>query len=96
MLVLPRRYALLDEPSAGMYGLQLSEASGVKAGGMYPVLARLEDAGWVSSWWEQIDESTEGRRRRRYYRLTTDGASMAYRRLTDAVTALAPPRWSPA
>lgn len=41
------------------------------------LLIRLENSGWISSAWENIDESAEGRRRRRYYRLTPLGQSMA-------------------
>jgi PadR family transcriptional regulator len=89
--------ALLDDQGDGMYGLELIEASGVKAGGLYPTLAKLEEAGWVTSRWEEIDERAEGRRRRRYYQLTRAGAVYAYRVLTETGTALLPPKgWVPA
>jgi PadR family transcriptional regulator, regulatory protein PadR len=64
---------LLSDLGGEHYGLEISKESGLPTGSIYPILARLETAGWVTSAWEQIDESAEGRRRRRYYRLTRDG-----------------------
>lgn len=31
------------------YGFQLSKLTGLKSGTLYPILARLESAGWVTS-----------------------------------------------
>jgi PadR family transcriptional regulator PadR len=64
---------LLMQPREPRYGLDISREAGLKTGTIYPALARLESAGWVSSSWEDIDEAAEGRRRRRYYRLTAEG-----------------------
>ncbi|MFG3524902.1 PadR family transcriptional regulator [Nocardia nova] len=69
--------ALLERPTDEHYGLKISEYSGLPTGSIYPILTRLEIAGWVTSDWEEIDESAAGRRRRRYYRLTTNGAAAA-------------------
>jgi PadR family transcriptional regulator PadR len=69
--------AMLDNCYREWYGLQLSSASGLKTGTIYPVLARLEQAGWVSSYWEEVDPSIVGRPRRRLYRLTGVGADAA-------------------
>ena len=71
--------ALLAEPAAERYGLQLMQATGLPSGTLYPILVRLERAGWVESRWEQTDPAAEGRPTRRYYRLTTDGAVEARR-----------------
>ena len=68
---------LLRDPSGHRYGLELSRETGLKSGTLYPILARLEGAGWVVSEWEQIDPSAEGRRPRRYYRLTREGKDVA-------------------
>ena len=65
--------AFLDAPTEETYGFVLAQATGLKAGTLYPVLQRLVDEGWVTARWEEIDESQEGRRRRRYYRLTALG-----------------------
>jgi DNA-binding PadR family transcriptional regulator len=69
--------ALLAEPAAERYGLQLIQETGLPSGTLYPILVRLERAGWVESRWEQIDPVTEGRPSRRYYRLTATGSTAA-------------------
>ena len=61
---------MLQRPGDRHYGLELTRAAGLKPGSIYPLLARLEDAGWLTSAWEQIDERAEGRRKRRYYQVT--------------------------
>lgn len=53
-----------------LYGLQLSDQTGLKSGTLYPVLARLERAGWVVSAWEEGNPRDIGRPRRRYYELS--------------------------
>jgi PadR family transcriptional regulator PadR len=40
--------------------------------------------GWLSSRWEDIDPTIEGRPARRYYRLTPDGALQARQALAGA------------
>src|SRR5690349_24593863 len=65
--------ALLRDPASEMYGLELSEETGLQPGTAYPILLRLEDEGWVTSRWEDIDPHVEKRPARRYYRLTGDG-----------------------
>jgi PadR family transcriptional regulator, regulatory protein PadR len=75
---------LLMRPYEPRYGLDVSREAGLKTGTIYPALARLESAGWVSSSWEDIDEAAEGRRRRRYYRLTAEGEVNARRVLSRA------------
>jgi len=70
--------AMLAEPAAESYGLQLCAETGLPAGTIYPILARLEQAGWVRSNWEDpCAHVAEGRPRRRYYLLTSDGAEQA-------------------
>ena len=69
--------ALLDEPTQERYGLELSEAANLETGTIHPILARLEKLGWVDSKWEELDPKEAGRPRRRYYRLTPDGAELA-------------------
>lgn len=70
--------ALLADPLAEMYGLQLCAETGLPAGTIYPILARLEQVGWVrSSWEDPAAHVAEGRPRRRYYQLTDDGAEQA-------------------
>ncbi len=81
--------ALLAEPTQEMYGLQICAQSGLPSGTIHPILARLEhDFGWLTSRWEDIDPGTEGRPRRRYYRLTDDGAELARIALAHATTSV--------
>jgi DNA-binding PadR family transcriptional regulator len=69
---------MLDEPAEPRYGLDLCGATGLPSGTIYPILARLERLGWVESDWEDPDAHiAEGRPRRRYYRLTREGAECA-------------------
>lgn len=81
---------LLDDPTGDHYGFEIARAAGLATGTTYPVLARLEDAGWIESEWEDIDEAKEGRRRRRYYRLTGEGARCARVELAKARQMLTP------
>jgi PadR family transcriptional regulator, regulatory protein PadR len=76
--------ALLQNPAGEMYGLELSEETGLQPGTAYPILLRLEHEGWVTSRWEDIDPRTEKRPARRYYRLTASGAVQASAALAGA------------
>ena len=67
----------LEDPQAVRYGLELGACTGLASGTIHPVLARLEGAGWVESEWEEIDPSSVGRPRRRFYRLTVAGVEQA-------------------
>lgn len=53
--------------------LDLSKRTGVGIGSVYVHLARLEQEGRVESVWENINPAAEGRPRRRFYRLRTQG-----------------------
>ena len=82
---------LLDDPRVEHYGLDLAKRAGIKTSSVYPVLMRLERAGWVTSSWETVEPSQAGRPRRRLYRLTGDGAAAARTQLTRAQQVFAPP-----
>ena len=69
--------AFLDDTSRRRYGFDLMKDTALKSGTLYPILARLETAGWLVSEREDIDEKAEGRRARRFYLLSTDGAAAA-------------------
>ncbi|GAA2204422.1 PadR family transcriptional regulator [Nonomuraea monospora] len=80
--------AFLDDPPRERYGLELCEVAGLPSGTLYPILARLEQAGWVESRWEDPEAHVaEGRPRRRYYRVTTDGAQQAREAVAEAYRA---------
>jgi PadR family transcriptional regulator PadR len=69
--------AFLQAPDEGTYGYDLAKASGISPGSVYPILARLENVGWIESHWEQPDPGNEERPLRRRYQLTTDGREFA-------------------
>jgi DNA-binding PadR family transcriptional regulator len=70
--------ALLEDPARERYGFELCELAGLPSGTIYPILARLEQFGWVDSNWEDPAVHVEaGRPRRRFYRITQDGAEQA-------------------
>jgi PadR family transcriptional regulator, regulatory protein PadR len=80
--------AMLEDPLAWHYGLGLSEAAGIASGTIYPMLARLEKAGWLDSRWEEPAADEENRPRRRLYKLTGHGERAAMAEL-DEIAAVA-------
>jgi DNA-binding MarR family transcriptional regulator len=69
--------AFLENPSEQLAGADVQKRSGLASGTLYPILLRLESAGWFVSRWESIDPAEVGRPRRRLYRLTPGGLSRA-------------------
>lgn len=65
---------LLDDPGP-RWGLELIKLTGRPSGTIYPLLDRLERAGWVESSWD--DDTTRRGPRRRLYTLTPDGVEAA-------------------
>ena len=79
-----RLFALMTSDLLGWWwGMKLSEELDLRSGTIYPLLARLERAGWLESAWEDIDPSDEGRPRRRLYRLTGQGQQIASQSLAE-------------
>ncbi|MFI1205608.1 PadR family transcriptional regulator [Streptomyces sp. NPDC020883] len=56
----------------GLHGFAVAQAAGRPTGSIYPILARMEEAGWLESHWES-EHPDPGRPRRRFYVLTPDG-----------------------
>ena len=73
----------LDEPDATQYGYDLMRRTGYPSGKLYPILARLESAGWLVKEQELIDPASAGRPARRTYRLTAEGARRAHLELAE-------------
>ena len=69
--------AFLESPAEELAGADVQKRSGLASGTLYPILLRLESAGWFLSRWESIDPSSAGRPRRRLYRLTASGLTRA-------------------
>jgi PadR family transcriptional regulator, regulatory protein PadR len=69
--------AFVENPADSLSGSDVQKRSGLASGTLYPILLRLESAGWFVSRWETVDPSAVGRPRRRLYRLTPGGLSRA-------------------
>lgn len=77
----------LADVSAHRYGHDLMKAAKLASGTLYPMLARLESEGLVSSEWEPRHDDAGGRPPRKYYRLTGEGARVARLELASAAAA---------
>jgi DNA-binding PadR family transcriptional regulator len=69
--------AFLEDPTPELYGLEICNATGFAPGTVQPILIRFEGIEWLESRWEVLNPSEAGRPRRRYYRLTREGAELA-------------------
>src|SRR5436190_16168131 len=85
---------LLQTPRDGRSGAAMAKATKVGSGTLYPMLARLEAAGWLTSEWEVIDPGEAGRPRRRFYRLTAVGQNSARAALADLQMAAGELAWT--
>ncbi|WP_426985754.1 PadR family transcriptional regulator [Pseudarthrobacter sp. Y6] len=76
-----------------VWGLQIVKDVGKKPGTVYPILDRLEAAGWVQGEWD----STEERRgpRRRYYRLVAEARPLANEYVKVQLAKVSPPASRP-
>jgi PadR family transcriptional regulator, regulatory protein PadR len=81
----------LCDPCKPRYGYELMGLTRFPSGKLYPVLARLVDAGWLIREREDVDASAAGRPARYLYRLSEQGAVAAQRELTGLSEQLAPP-----
>jgi PadR family transcriptional regulator, regulatory protein PadR len=75
---------LIEQPTVRRSGADIAKATGVGSGTLYPLLARLETAGWLKGEWENVEPSEVGRPRRRLYRLT----GLGQRRVREALSGL--------
>lgn len=64
--------------ASGASGAEVCRETGLPSGTVYPILTRLEEAGWLHSNWEIGDPAVLGRPRRRYYTLTAEGVQKAF------------------
>jgi len=81
----------LADPAQPRYGYELMGLTTFPSGKLYPVLARLVDAGWLTREREEVDACAAGRPARYLYRLSEQGAVAARRELTGLSEQLAPP-----
>jgi len=62
---------LASRPAEWCYGLELSAATGLKSGTLYPILIRLAERGLLESRWQPSEHP--GRPPRHAYRITATG-----------------------
>lgn len=59
---------------AGITGYDLMKTAGIWSGTAYPLLKRIQGAGWITSKWEDnAIADASGRPRRKYYKITMTG-----------------------
>jgi PadR family transcriptional regulator, regulatory protein PadR len=78
-------------PQDPPFGLLICDLAGLGSGTVYPILDRLERAGWVIGEWEA--EQPAGRPRRRSYRLTGAGQAGYDRALARIAERRSRRRW---
>ncbi|MEO1476234.1 MAG: PadR family transcriptional regulator [Pseudomonadota bacterium] len=66
---------LLESPNDWWHGYDLSKATGLKSGTLYPILVRLHDQGFLISDWQE--PTKPGRPPRHIYRLSPSGVALA-------------------
>jgi len=83
---------LMNNRPNGLAGVEIGRSTRLKSGTLYPILLRLEQAGWLESYWETETPQELGRPRRRFYQLTAIGvrsAQSAIRDLSSSIGGLA-------
>ncbi|MDO4246488.1 MAG: PadR family transcriptional regulator [Deinococcus sp.] len=70
--------ALLSAYPAQTYGYDLSKATDLKSGTLYPILQRLHEQGYLDAEWEPSPHA--GKPPRHVYRLTEEGLRLARER----------------
>ncbi|MBV9550353.1 MAG: PadR family transcriptional regulator [Alphaproteobacteria bacterium] len=66
---------LRENPSAWQHGYELSKATGLKSGTLYPLLIRLQEQGFLEARWEEAERP--GKPPRHAYKITTSGKQLA-------------------
>lgn len=83
-------YLLADDAARGWYGYEISKATGLKSGSLYPMLMRLSEQGYLHSEWEASPQP--GRPPRHVYTLSAQGRRLAQNLAADlSLTALSIP-----
>lgn len=82
----------LNDPAEPRYGFDLMETTGLASGTLYPILVRLERAGWIVGAKEDIDPVAEGRPARKNFTLTGVGQQSARERLTALAAEFVAPK----
>lgn len=81
----------LEDPMQERYGAELMKRTGQPSGTLYPILAKLEGAGWIVGGKEDIDPHVAGRPARRNYRITAAAVAVARTELAALSEQYRPP-----
>jgi DNA-binding PadR family transcriptional regulator len=73
----------LEDPGQPRYGFELMKLTGLASGSLYPMLARLEEAGWLAKGKEDIDPHAAGRPPRMHYTIVGSAAAAARVQLAE-------------
>jgi PadR family transcriptional regulator, regulatory protein PadR len=84
----------LENPKEGLAGSDIWKKTGILSGTLYPVLMRLERAGWLEGEWEVLDPHDTGRPRKRLYRLTGLGYNKSRSALAEIGLPIGRPEWN--
>ena len=85
--------ALLSSGRIELSGAEIARATNLASGTLYPILFRLERAGWLESRWEEDYPRALGRPRRRFYQVTGVGARNARAAVKDLESAFRKVAW---
>lgn len=80
--------ALMSDRQQEISGAEIARSTKLASGTLYPILLRLEEAGWLKSRWEVEDPHELGRPRRRLYEVTglgTNKARSAFREIAAPI-----------
>ena len=81
----------LEDVQQPRYGFELMRRTGQPSGTLYPILAKLEHAGWLTGGNEDIDPHVEGRRPRRFDKISGAAATVARQELANLSERYRPP-----
>jgi PadR family transcriptional regulator PadR len=81
----------LEDPGQPRYGFELMKLTGMASGSLYPMLARLEKAGWLAKGKEDLDPRVVGRPARTNYTITGAATSVARIQLAELSERYRPP-----
>lgn len=76
--------ALSRSSQRWQYGYDLLQETGLKSGTLYPILARLQQGGWLEQRWQKA--SGPGRPPRHLYRLSRQGKIAAREMIAGKAT----------
>jgi PadR family transcriptional regulator, regulatory protein PadR len=81
----------LEDPQQARYGFELMRRTGQPSGTLYPILAKLEHAGWLIGGREDIDPHAAGRPPRRNYCIAGAAVAVAHNQLAALAEQYRPP-----